>query len=263
MIQREVEIWLFYPRRGGPPTQVRHWLTLRCKSEGWSLKLRPTDSIRTPEGRPLGSIRSEDATNLYKRIHRARVGVWQVGDAHAPIKPEPRTIVKDYVPLNQFVSQKAFHCRIPIDGVESQGSPSLTAFHWWLTQVWCEGESDPRCLPFPVFSTTFDVARLATHEGRSVFPQIHGPQSSRRDHSNLLWRRGANHGRETLHIAGRNLVRGFHWDVSSLAREQHVATTSEVWRIGPNGYVNVYPDQHIRLGFSARRLIPNRKAKAR
>lgn len=255
MTERQVEVWLFYPGGGGPTTQVRRWIASQCESRGWSLNPRPTGKTRSPEGRPLGPISNEDATNLYKRIHRVRVGVWQIGTAHAPIKPQPRMVVRDYVPLHRFIAHKAFHRRIPMEDFESQWSSSLTAFCTWLGQIDCEGEGDPRCLPFPVFSTKFNVSDLASREGRSVFAQIHGPQSSRRDDNELRWHRGPHHGQAQLQVAGRVLAPGFHWDVTNRATEQRITTTSEVWRIGKNGYVNVYPDQHVRQGHSCKRLI--------
>ena len=263
MTQREVEVWLFYPQGGGPPSQMRRLIRSQCESKGWSLNLRPAGKTRTTEGRPLGPIRSEDATNLYRRIHRARVGVWQMGNAHAPIKPQPRIVVRDYVPLHRFISHKAFHRKIAMEDFESQWSLSLTAFCAWLEQIGCEGESDPRCLPFPVFSTKFNIGDLATQERRSVFARLHGPQSSRIDDNKLRWHRGTYHGREHLQVAGRDLAAGFHWDVLNRTTEHRITTTSEVWRIGTNGYVNVYPDQHVRSGLSSKRLMLAKKGKAR
>ena len=263
MTQREAEVWLFYPEGGGPTAKTRRWIESQCESRGWSLNLRPTGKTRSPEGRPLGPIKNEDATNLYRRIHRVRVGVWQIDAAHVPIKPQPKIVVRDYVPLHRFIAHKAFHRRIPMEGFETQWSSSLAAFSAWLEQVGCEGESDPRCLPFPVFDTKFDISELATQEGRSAFALIHGPQSSRIDHNQLRWHRGPYHGHTQLQVAGRNLAPGFHWDVMNQRTEQRITTTSEVWRIGKNGYVNVYPDQHIRQGHSSKRVLLAKKAKAR
>ena len=56
-------------------------------------------------------------------------------------------------------------------------------------------------------------------------------------------------------IAGRNLVRGFHWDVSA-SREFKISTTSGIWQVRKNGYINVYPDAHIRRTKSSKRLHP-------
>ena len=238
-------------------------IELECAARRWSLTPpRQTRRAQTHEGRPLGLITSRDAINLYKRAHRARVGVFQIGDAHVPIKPQPRPTVRDYVQLRGFVKHKAFHARIPQNDVDSQWSSSLTAFGRWLDGTWCDGEGDPRCLPLHVFETDFETDRLSSAEGRSAFAQMHGPQSSRVDLRQLRWKRpqGAYHGSESLHVAGYDLVRGFHWDVLNEGAKRNVATISgKTWEIPRNGYVNVYPDAHIRGSRISKRL----KVKAR
>ena len=255
MIERDVEVWLFHPISNSPPSQVRRLIESECRDRGWKLTLRPTTVTKSPEGRPLGLIKSEDATNLYGRIHRSRIGVWQIGYAHVPRKPRPRPIVRDYVELHRFISHKAFHCKLPKVDTSDYWFTSLPAFRKWLGQICCDGESDPRCLPFHIFSTKQRISDLATQVGRSAFVDVHGPQSSRVDNNKLRWDRpsGTYHGRETLHVAGRDLARGFHWDVLNQGGRRQITTTKDIWEIGPNGYVNVYPDQHIRGGRLAKR----------
>ena len=261
MTERDIEIWLFQP--GGASSNVKRMIKSECSSRGWRpLTLRRTTSARSREGRLLGLIKGEDAINLYKRVHRARVGVFQIGDAHVLIKPQPRPAARDYVQLRGFVKHKAFYFRIPQNDVDSQLSSSLTAFRRWLDETWCDGEGDPRCLPFHVFETEFETDNLFSAQGRSAFAQMHGPQSSRVDYRQFRWKRpqGAYHGSETLHVGGCDLVRGFHWDVSNEGAKRNVATISGTWEIPRNGYVNVYPDAHIRGGRSSKRV---KKAKAR
>ena len=62
------------------------------------------------------------------------------------------------------------------------------------------------------------------------------------------------HGRDVLTIAGRALVAGYHWDVSS-GRKTTISNTFGVWEIKPDGYVNVYPNAHIRGSKKARRVL--------
>ena len=265
MNQREVEIWLLYPSGDGSSSQIRNLIESECNAKGWRLQARKMGRISTREGRLVRPMRTEDATNLYRRIHRARVGVWQVGDAHVLIKPEPNPKARDYVRLSRFLEHKTLHTRISSKDFHNRWLPSLTEFISWLGYTECEGEGDPRCLPLHVFATKFPTNYLSTGEGRSEFAGVHGVQSSRVDDSHLHWNRpeGAFHGREVLQVAGRNLARGFHWDVSSRTTTRRITTTSEIWRISPNGYVTVYPDQYIRIGQRARRLLPGKKAKAR
>ena len=255
-----IEVWLFHPAGDGSVSNpLRRLIESECEVRGWSLAPpRPTRRTRSSEGRPLVLIKNEDATNLYRRIHRVRVGVWQIGKAHVPIKPQPRPTANDYVQLSRFIRHKAFHARIPQNDVDSQWSSSLTAFGRWLDGTWCDGEGDPRYLPLHVFETDW----LSSAEGRSAFAQMHGPQSSRVDLRQLRWKRpqGAYHGSESLHVAGYDLVRGFHWDVLNEGAKRNVATISgKTWEIPRNGYVNVYPDAHIRGSRISKRL----KVKAR
>lgn len=260
MTQRAVEVWLVHADNGGSFGPIRTSIEAACMSKGWGLNLRPVSRSRSFEGRPLAPMKNQDAANLYRQIHRCRVGVWQLGDVHVPITPQPRPTTNDYIPLRRFISHKAFHCRVQLQEIDRQLKSSLSDFEGWLQQILCDGEGDPRCLPLHVFRTGFNVDDLATDMGRSRFADIHGPQSSRLDDNQLRWNRptGPYHGQEVLSVAGRNLARGFHWDVSSQEKRRRITTTSETWEIGSKGYVNVYPDQHIRSG-----RLATRKTKAR
>ena len=250
-----MEVWLFHPASGGPSNQDKRLIETECRKRGWKLTLRPTKACKSREGRPLGLIKNQDATNLYRRIHRSRIGIWQIGDAHVPTKPKPRIIAADYIRLRTFVEHKAFHERISSVDASDQWHSSLLSFCNWLNQVCCEGEGDPRCLPFHVFTTKHNISALASREGRSTFTKKHGPQSSRVDDNKLHWGRpqGAHHGQERLHVAGLDLIPGFHWDVSNQGSKRLITTTKDVWEIKPKGYVNIYPDQHIREGKLSKR----------
>ena len=186
--------------------------------------------------------------------HGLECGRWAMLMPLSNLGQRPKT--NDYVHLHRFISNKAFHCKIPNENPNKHLTSSLTAFHSWLEQMHCEGESDSRCLPFHIFKTDFDINDLALYEGRSNFAQIHGQQSSRVDNNQLSWNRpkGAYHGQEILQVAGRDLVAGFHWDVSNSSTKKRITTTSEIWEVSANGYVNIYPDQHIRQGGLAKRL---------
>ena len=259
MDARPAEIWLFHPNVNAHLYKgVSNALRAVCESEDWEFKARRIYGESSQRGRPLAKIRNEDATNLYKRLHRARVGVWQIGDARAPATPQPRNARKDYVSLAEFVRHKAFHARLPHDGFEESWREPLFGFRQWLSAIGCENEADPRCLPFHVFDTRFDIDQLASASGRSCFANAHGPQSSRIDDREITWRRvrGQGHGRETLNVAGRELAQGFHWDVSHSASNASLGNSSETWCINKRGYVHVYPDGHIRGGKGAKKVYP-------
>ena len=256
---RPAEIWLFHPYGNAHLyKRVSNELRAVCESENWEFQTRRIYGERAPRGRPIAKIRNEDATNLYKRLHRARVGVWQIGDARAPTTPKPRHARKDYVSLADFVCHKAFHVGLSRNGFAESWREPLCDFQQWLSAIGCENESDPRCLPFHIFDTRFDIDRLASASGRSSFTKTHGPQSSRIDDRGLTWHRGKRHGREILHVAMRELAQGFHWDVSNDRSNARLGNSSETWRVNKRGYVNIYPDGHIRGGRRARRVVYSR-----
>ncbi len=245
MTDRPIEVWLFHPENN--PSAVGHAkkiIEAECEKRQWTFQDRPTHLIK-PDGRPIGQIKPEDATNLYKRIHRARVGVWQIDDADIPIRPQPKKTAANYITLKRFILHKAYYSRLPNKSLEYAWGSSLEEFLDWVKDPHCENEGDPRCIPFHVFDTGFNLEDLRSGNGRQRFAGIHGTQSSRLDRQDFKWARGALHGQETLQVAGRELTTGFHWDVAGKPK-QRIITTSAVWELKPNGYVNVYPDAHIR-----------------
>ena len=264
MTHPSTEIWLFHPKGQGGNKQFKR-VEAECKQRGWKLSRRHTKRISSSEGRVFRVVDLQDATNLYRRIHRSRVGVWQIGNAQVVISPELTHIRKRVVTLKSFVMHKAFHCTVPKGKFLCSWLSSCDNFDEWTNRIDCEGEGDPRCLPLHVFESALDLSILTSKEGRSVFDECHGPQSKRIDARQVCWRRplGSYHGRDVLSIAGRSLVQGFHWDVSTLRKSQRIVTTSEIWEIKRGGYVNVYPDEYVRKGNLSRLILPKRKRKAR
>ena len=257
MTDSSPEVWLFYPKGSGHP--IRDAIRSKCKDQGWRFFERSTSQIRLPTGRPIGKVTPEDSTNLYRSIHTRRIGVWQVGDAVAPTRPNPENNSRHYVPLSRFVRYKAFHCRIDPNRFSEQWTQSATAFRSWVHEMGCEGGADPRCLPFHVFGTALDKYDLGTASGRQRFEQYHGPRHYRCDDNGLRWKRPPvqqMHGQPILQVAGHYLVQGFHWDVSSQSKSQTVSNTSEIWKLKRNGYLNISPNAHIRGSKNASRIHP-------
>ena len=258
MTELPVELWLFYPENSQLVVgQAKQIIGAECEKRQWTFRDRPTHLIK-PNGRPIGQIKPEDATNLYKRIHRARVGVWQIEYANVSRRPQPQKPTTDYITLRRFVLHKAYHSRLSSKSLEDAWSSSLDEFLTWMKETHCENEGDPRCLPFHVFDTGFDPECLNSWDGRQHFAGMHGAQSSRLDRKSFKWTRGVFHGQEALQVAGHKLATGFHWDVAA-RHKQRIVTTSDVWELKPNGYVNVYPDAHIRGNSKwAKRVFPGR-----
>ena len=139
----------------------------------------------------------------------------------------------------------------------------IRAFQEWIVIENCTGEDDPRCLPFHVFDADIDTYNLSDPSDRQRFQSDHRGQRCRRDGNALDWRRPNTrqmHGRASLQVAGRDLIRGFHWDVSDRTGSKRVSTTSTIWQLRPGGYFNIYPDAHIR-GSRAIRIFPPRGKK--
>ena len=269
MTDRRIELWLFCPELNSrdPRQQLvaraRDTISLECRARGWHFN-RISTKIMRPEGRYVGAITPRDATTLYRSAHRARVGVWQICYAHAPIRPAPSKNWNHYMTLGRFLRYKAFHFNVGKRKFADVWPSSLISFQEWLKRVDCEGQSDPRCLPFHIFGSGVPVDDLATGEGRYAFANKHGSSAARLDDNHLRWKspRGSLHGRERLQVSGRDLEKGFHWDVDSRKKSHTVTSTAERWKIQRGGYLNIYPDGYIREGKLAKRLYPTGKRKA-
>ena len=259
MSDRFVEVWLARPRiKSTNPRQLlfadaRKMISSECKARGWEFEVAYSKIIH-PNGRYREAISPDDATTIYRRAHNVRVGIWQFGDTYAPIRPELSRNPKHYLGLGKFLRHKAFHFNVGKKDFAAVWAQSLASFQEWLGRVDCEGQSDPRCLPFHIFGTAVPIEILTAAKGRRTFANRHGPQSNRRDDNDLSWRspRTALHGGEQLHISGHELERGFHWDVDSRKRRRTVFTTEREWRVQRDEYLNIYPDGHIRPGNSRR-----------
>ena len=255
MTDRRVELWLVYPKlksrspQQGLFAQAKNKISSECRVRGWKFKVIRS-FIHRPEGRYMEAISPDDATNLYKRAHNARVGVWQFDDTHVPIRPMLSNNPKHYQELRRFLCHKAFRFKVGKKNFSDVWESSLTSFQEWLDHIDCEGQSDPRCLPFHIFQSVVSIDILATDEGRRVFANMHGSPSNRHDDNALRWRspRGALHGGEQLHVSGYELEKGFHWDVDSGKRRRTVFTTEVKETIQRGQYLNIYPDGYVRPG---------------
>ena len=256
------EVWLFYPREHqGNLRIIRAEIRARCKDMGWGYRQLSTTRVVLSKGRSIRKITPEDATNLYRSVHTRRIGVLQVDDADAPIVPNPTTNVKHYLPLRRFIKYKAFHRDIDPKNLAHEWAEFARLFKSWIEKTACLGESDPRCLPFHVFEANNDKYDLSNGDDRRRFEVDHGRQSSRRDDRDRLWKRPPAqqmHGKPILQVAGRELTQGFHWDVNSRGKCK-ISNTREIWEVQPNGYVNVYPNAHIRGSPTPKRGSPTSK----
>ena len=154
--------------------------------------------------------------------------------------------------IDDFMRYKAFCRNVTVE----QPTVWSSDFEHWCDAVGCEGEHDPRCLPFHVFRAR--PMKLEEVEGREQFAHVYGSGSIRVDHEKMEWRLGPRdfHSGVEAHIAGCNLRPGLHWDVKPPSGgPKKIMTTIEAWLV--SRYVNVYPNAHIRnAAGGAKRIFP-------
>ena len=236
------EIWVVFPGQDRAQTApIRDNLRVECRRRGWGLQEKRSIGTRV-DGRPLQTLSGEDAVNLYRRSHRARVGVLFAGKpAVLPRPGKPRRAEKT-INLTTFLRYKAYAARLPT--TPAYLSSCLDDYESWCQDTGCENDHDPRCLPFHVFAS--EQTDLDTPDERQRFNEIHGPGGRRRDERAFTWFLGPRpfHGRQVLHVAGYTLPSGFHWDVSVQAHPKTITTPTERWEV--SRYINIAPDAHLR-----------------
>lgn len=241
------DVWLFFHAADLSRSRPhRDRVAGICSSRGWGFQSRRVERRKSALGRPLPMVEVDVAAGLYPRVHRRRLVVLVIGrDPLVPLHPriEEATMPKKHVPLRRFVSYKSLWIRLPAD--KPQDDTWAGRFESWSETIDCEGEHDPRCLPFHVFSG--DGRGLDKPERRSSFDDRYGSGSSRTDEKDAAWRMepSAFHAlqeHDELNVSGCVLRRGCHWDVE--AREYRISTPRGVWVV--DGHVNVYPDANIR-----------------
>ena len=234
------EIWCVFPNTGRDRTaRIRDELRRECHKRGWGL--HEIRSIETRvDGRPVDFLSGEDAVNLYRRSHRARVGVLFTGRPAVLPRPGKAHRSEKTIKLPTFVRYKAYAARLP--ATAACLSSCLDAYKAWCWNTGCENGSDPRCLPFHIFQSRH--TDLNTPEERRRFNEIYGAGARRRDEGEFSWTLGPYHGRDVLHVAGHTLPPGFHWDVSARGNAKTITTPTERWEV--SRYINIAPDAHLR-----------------
>ncbi len=208
----------------------------------------------------MNVLSPEDASHLYRRLHIAPTLVVSVGSAlvstdpsrNPPNRRASRT-------LEEFVTYKAVFALVRN---RADVGTAFDEFELWAQAVNCEGQGDPKVLPLHVFdqgSVAFDLSDPAGMKG---FRRRFGSANDREDDSGRRWENGTPHGREALRVAGCELPVGAHWDVSVAGGSFRLLSAREVWEVKSPGYLNVYPDEHVRgpskYRRQVRRLWPNK-----
>jgi hypothetical protein len=192
-------------------------------------------------------VSPRDAGDLYQAMQRSRVLVVSLKSCSVrtdPTEDPPR--LRRTRPLEEFVQYKASYANL-----RGPGDPGrvLSGFLESSPMKLCADSRDPRVLPLHVFDDERCWVDLHTPEGMEDFKRQYGNGSVRLDSVKREWSPAlALHGSDTLTVDGLTLVKGFHWDVKRGKSAERLVTCHEVWKVGPGGYANVYPDAYVRSG---------------
>jgi len=221
----------------------------KAEEMGLEIRARKAQRISIAGGsRPAEVLSSGDAGALYRDLHLNPTLVLSfraVFIRRDPSRDPPTT--RDAISLEQFVAYKSVFCLAQ----ERQGLlRALVRLSAWSSEVACEGDGDPRILPFHIFATVTHPDRLADREGVKSFNAAYGPAGERIDAKERSWSRAsrtAYHGHGDCLVAGELLPEGMHWDVSGFGRGAILANAERVWKIRDSrGYVNIYPNGSVR-----------------
>jgi len=210
--------------------------------------LRPT-RVRlvgeSPE-RKAEVLSVEDATGLYRSLHRASVLVLAFTAIYVrrdPSRDPPAR--RASVSLETFVGHKGVFGLVRSEGDIERHFARYAA---WPGARRCRGEDDPRILPLHVFETRRAWRELPDPAAEQAFEKLHGQTRLLQDEGAKDWQRAQHyHGVHALTVAGCRLRSGLHWDVSPARRKATLHTSNEVWHLSNRGaYLNVYPDAQVR-----------------
>ena len=236
----DLEIWVVFPDRRLSTSAVRGRLRKECRKRGWRIQEKRSH-VQNIRGRPVQLVGGADAVELYRRAHEVKVAVLFFGKPRVPLSPHAEASRPgETVTLARFVRYKAHAQRVPAEVVDISTYCETCAL--WHREVNCENGHDPRCLPFHLFQS--DLTELARQEERWRFDEVHGAGGRRQDGRGLAWELGTFYGKDRLHVAGRELPAGFHWDVSTSRGAKTITTPGERWKVSV--YVNIAPNGHVR-----------------
>jgi len=262
-VAREPRIWLvLHPSDSDYEKRLRTTLGQKAADLGVKLITRRSRSRRmSVEGnraRPINILEPVDANELYRDLSINKCYVLSRGSVfvlHDPRRDPPTK--RDCLPLQNFVHHRAVY-RTLQDGVDI-GAELRTMMTEAPSD--CTSYRDPRILPLHVFDKKADGSRLNTEDGRSAFHRKYARSGGWQSEATGTWtpaHPGARHGTgpsgEALRIWNFTLPIGYHWDTHAGRQRRTIAATASVWKVEQRGYVNIYPDSHIRSGARAKQI---------
>ncbi len=240
-------------------SERRDDVTDRAFTRGWTVVHIECVRLASQAGRFADILKRGDASQLYKEMHRQPVAV--LYDGSPKVRTDPSGQFRDdrAVSLHKFCKYKSFALSLRSNQADSWDS----AFDEWLGQVECDGPGDPRVLPFHIFAAREDY-ELDDATERRRFRDSHKHLHALVDRRKRRWtsaRPEARHAIEPQTVRGRLLPDGYHWDVT-MRRSPVLVSPDSVWKVGREGYINVHPDGHIRLGKLCQQTWSAKQSKA-
>ena len=221
----------------------------KAHAREWEVLRVECARLASKQGRLLDLMARGDAVALYEDMHRRPVAV--VYEGKPVIRTDPRPPLRNdrTASLSQFCKYKCF----TLSTRSNSASLWDSHFELWLEHANCDGQNDPRVLPFHIFAAKGEY-ELDDRDERQRFRRSHGNRGSLVDKRARRWtppRPGGRHGREPQTVRGLRLDDGFHWDVTT-TRSRALVSANTVWDVEHRGYINVYPDGHVRPGKQCR-----------
>ncbi|WP_409141897.1 hypothetical protein [Cellulosimicrobium sp. RS] len=223
--------------------------------------LRSQERRLTQDGgrrRPIEVLHPLDAHELYQSIHLERSCILSQGKIFVLRDPrrDPPT-KRDCIPLSEFVSHKGNF------GVVEDGRDPVAQAELLLAERWtdCAELKDPRIIPHHIFGSRVQPSELIDETGRMRFRRTHqvrggvweSPTAGTWKPADPRERHGAAGAqRSALYVGEFELPGGFHWDATNNSSATTVTNSRAVWKVERHGYLNIYPDAHIRHGGRAK-----------
>jgi len=246
-IQWPQRLWVILPPTPSSAQATMHRAILaRAESVGLNVTSVQLVASRGRGGLQFKLMQPQDVAGLYKSIHRFRTGILALSGAKILLDISESPTNQGCVSLETFVKYKCVY------RLASRPEEVDVAFEDLINRMSvddCDGYKDPRCLPTAIFVAKKDID-LRTYEGRADFMGLHRvahSTGSLRDGLRRTWELGPSHTRDLIHVAGRCLPLGFHWDVQT-QRDTVMVNGWERWEVPGQRYTNVHPDGFIRGG---------------
>lgn len=254
-------VWLIFRSRKSPfqsdvLRDVQRWAAGEDKVRVRVLRTEERRMAQQGGGRrPIDVLKPVDAHELYQASHREPSCVLGQGSLYVLKDPrrDPPT-ERDCISLVDYLCHKANY-RVLHSEQSAAEAAALMLSSSPLPD--CSGLRDPRLLPIHVFDAAVQSTTLRNPASRERFRQRYQTTRGGWDSPSAgLWSQAdahARHGaagpdRVPLYVGGYEVPLGFHWDAAAGRKVTTVANSCAVWKVDPSGYVNVYPDAHIRSG---------------